>query len=181
MLLNYLITVYLNQDAVHDSNGPVSFAEIENNTTASIVELSNTLGNLDETHCSCSKHSAKRVWEASLSSLKSKKVKGVNLDHFHSHSNKNLDPKSDVYDTCSPGCSLANSKHEILSSIYPKNPTNQCTQNFCQEFGSVNVASKDLNSEENTLGKSFKIMLMNIADETKKTQLMKVRYQFIVF
>ncbi|XP_031736278.1 uncharacterized protein LOC116406184 [Cucumis sativus] len=173
MLLNYLITVYLNQDAVHDSNGPVSFAEIENNTTASIVELSNTLGNLDETHCSCSKHSAKRVWEASLSSLKSKKVKGVNLDHFHSHSNKNLDPESDVYDTCSQGCSLANSKHEILSSIYPKNPTNQCTQNFCQEFGSVNVASEDLNSEENTLGKPFKIMLMNIADETKKTQLMK--------
>ena len=127
MLLNYLITVYLNQDAVHDSNGPVSFAEIENNMTASMTA------------------------------------------------------KSDVYDTCSQGCSLANSKHEILSSIYPKNPTNECTQNFYQEFGSVNVASEDLNSEENTLGKSFKIMLMNIADETKKTQLMKVRYQFIVF
>ena len=159
----------------------VSFAEIENNTTTSIEKLSNTLGNLDETHCSCSKHSAKRVWKASLSSLKSKKVKGVNLDHFHSHSNKNLDPESDIYDTCCQGCSLANSKHEILSSIYPKNPTNQCTQNFCQEFGSVSVASEDLNSEENTLGKPFKIMLMNIADKTKKTQLMKVRYQFIVF
>ncbi|XP_008449211.1 uncharacterized protein LOC103491160 isoform X3 [Cucumis melo] len=163
-----------NQDAVHDSNGPVSFAEIENNTTASIAELSNTIGNLDETHCSCSKQSAKRVWEASLSSLKSKKVKGVNLDHFHSDSNKNLVPKSNGYNACSQACSLANSKHEILSSIYPKKPTNKYTQNFCQEFGSVNVASEDLNCEENTLGKSFKIMLMNIADEAKKTQLMKV-------
>lgn len=173
-----MLTDPQNQDAVHDSNGPVSFAEIENNTTASIAELSNTIGNLDETHCSCSKQSAKRVWEASLSSLKSKKVKGVNLDHFHSDSNKNLVPKSNGYNACSQACSLANSKHEILSSIYPKKPTNKYTQNFCQEFGSVNVASEDLNCEENTLGKSFKIMLMNIADEAKKTQLMKVRHEF---
>ncbi|XP_038881371.1 uncharacterized protein LOC120072912 isoform X2 [Benincasa hispida] len=163
------------QDAVHDCNSPDSFAEIENHRTASIAELSNTIGNLDETHCSCSTQSAKRVWEASLSSLKSKKVKGVHLPHFHSDSNKNFVPESNGYDTFSQACSLANSKHEILASISLKNPsTSNYTQNFCKEFGSVNVASEGLDCEENTLGKSFKIMLMNIADEAKKTQLMKV-------
>lgn len=161
---------------MHDCNGPVSFAEVENHRTASIAELSNTIGNLDETHCSCSTQSVKRVWEASLSSLKSKKVKGVHLHHFHSDSNKSFVPKSNGCDTCSQACSLANSKHEILASVSPKNPsTSNYTQNFCKEFGSVNVPSEDLVCEElHTLGKSFKIMLMNIADEAKKTQLMKV-------
>lgn len=168
-----MLTDPQSQDAVHDCNVPVSFAEIENRRTASIAELSNTIGNLDETHCSCSTQSTKRVWEISLSSLKSKKVKGVHPHHFHSDSNQNF-AKSNGCDTYSQACSLANSKHEILASISPKNPsTSNYTQNFCKEFGS-DVASKDLDCEDNTLGKSFKIMLMNIADEAKKTQLMKV-------
>lgn len=168
---------------MHDCNGPVSFAEIENPRTASIAELSNAIDNLDETHCSCSTQSAKRVWKASLSSLKSKKVKGVHLHHFHSDSNKDFVPNSNGFDNCSQACSLGYSKHEILARGSPKDfSTSKCTQNFGNGFGNVNVASEDLVCEElHTLGKSFKIMLMNIADETKKTQLMKVRCQFINF
>ncbi|XP_022153880.1 uncharacterized protein LOC111021292 isoform X2 [Momordica charantia] len=165
-----------NQDAVHGCNRPASFNEIENRRTASRVEISNTTGHLDERHCSCSTQSAKRVWEASLSSLKSKKVKGVHLHHFNSDSSQNFIPKGNGCDTCSQEYSLGNSKHEILASGSPKNPsTSNSTQNFCEEFGNVNMASKAHQCEElPTLGKSFKIMLMNIADEAKKTQLMKV-------
>ncbi|XP_022924960.1 uncharacterized protein LOC111432350 isoform X1 [Cucurbita moschata] len=165
-----------NQDVVPDCNGPVSFAEVENSKTASIAELTKNIGNLDEIQCSCSTQRAKRGWEASLSSLKSKKVKGVHLQHSHPDSNRSFVPESNGSDTCSQACSLANSKHEILASLPPKNlSTSKYTQNFCEEFGSVKVASEDLVCKGlHTRGKSFRIMLMNIADEAKKTQLVKV-------
>lgn len=110
----------------------------------------------DVKHCSCSTQGAKRRFsEASLSSLKSKRVKGGKPKEYEldCHCNFVLESQKGN-DNCFDGCvSLGTSEDKCFSS-------------GCVE----NTAKAELESE----GKCFRIMLMNIADETKKMTLKKV-------
>lgn len=121
-------------------------------------------------HCSCSSQGAKkRVWEASLSSLKSKKVKGGHSAGCQLDSNQGL-ALEDNETRGMPGC-------KSLVEITPSHPvTTNCMRNDAKETGpvcmslSVLLVSKELQS----YGGCFRIMLMNIADDSKKAHLTKV-------
>ncbi|XP_038697506.1 uncharacterized protein LOC119995167 isoform X1 [Tripterygium wilfordii] len=107
--------------------------------------------------CTCSTQNAKRkVWEASLSSLKSKKVKGSHLLDCSSESAWGLIPESDCTAPCFNGCSW-----EMVNNSIEGKPF---------EMTSKALVGKEVCSN----GEYLKVMLMNIADDTKKTSLTKV-------
>lgn len=145
-------------------------------------ELSEIGAEPNAKHFSCSTKGAKRrVWEASLSSLKSKKIKG-------SHSIAcQLDscPKaleSDGNLSCFHGYSLDTLRSKALLGVTPTASVRQsrCLEKSAEEHKSVNIfpegpASKELQSK----GECFRIMLMNIADDAKKTCLTKVNPEYL--
>ncbi|XP_062167869.1 uncharacterized protein LOC133874051 [Alnus glutinosa] len=141
------------------------------------AELSKKGADPNVKHCSCSTQGAKRrVWEASLSSLKSKKVKGSHSIDCQVDSNCGLALGSVENDSCFQGCSLETSKNKSLVRETPRVPLSlNCVEKIAEEHGSVNVmpealASKDFQSK----GECFRIILMNIADDAKRTHLIKV-------
>lgn len=114
----------------------------------------------------------KRVWEASCTSLKSKKVKGTQssdseMGHYPAQtSNGTMFNSSDRNylltsgnDYFSDGC-LKNSRSNIETSkeCIAVNTTNS-------DSGGVDISSAS---------KCFRVMLMNIADDNKKSNLTKV-------
>ena len=111
---------------------------------------------VDVKNCSCSSLGAKkRVWASSCTSLKSKKVKGGH------HVDCQLD-----------------SKGFILGS---DTRNNCCLEKDDIDCRAVNITSVDCGVEEPLSGgKCYRIMLMNIADNAKKSGLTKV-YKFLHF
>lgn len=125
----------------------------------------------EEKRCSCSaEQTRKRIWEASCTSLKSKKVKGGHTS----------DCQSDVKDSASgsenncPGKSstfISGDKFLCDEDIL----TNNClgkNNESCQSLDVMSqhhVSCKDLSTE-----KCFRVMLMNIADNKKKSGLTKI-------
>ncbi|KAL5059263.1 hypothetical protein RYX36_030867 [Vicia faba] len=111
------------------------------------------------TNCSQSTKVKKRAWEASLSSLKSKKVKGSQLVDCQSDSSWGFVSEADRANPCyvevSHGDTLITKKSEkcIGDHIHFKAP---------------------INLKPPSTKQCFRIMLMNINDEAKKTQLAKV-------
>ena len=104
-------------------------------------------------HCFQSTKSAKRAWEASISSLKSKRVKGSQL----------VDCQSD----CSWGfMSEADRSNPYFLGVHHVGPLKANNFEKCIEA--------PINKELLSTKQCFRIMLMNIADDTKKTQLTKV-------
>ncbi|KAJ7976715.1 PAX-interacting protein 1 [Quillaja saponaria] len=103
------------RDSMHGHKDSSPFAREDNNRMGIVAELSKDGADVDLKHNPYFTQGAKRVWEASLSSLKSKKVKGTHLIDY------------------------AQVGKEMLSE---------------KQF--------------------FRIMLMNIADESKMTHLIKV-------
>ncbi|KAI5427184.1 uncharacterized protein LOC127126386 isoform X2 [Lathyrus oleraceus] len=98
------------------------------------------------TNCSQSTKVKKRAWEASLSSLKSKRVKGSQL----------IDCQSDsCYVEASHGDTLITKKSE------------KCIGDHMYFEAPINLKSPSTKQ-------CFRIMLMNINDDAKKTQLAKV-------
>lgn len=159
------------------SKDPLSFAGADCNKMTGGAELSKKGADPNVKHCSCSTQGAKRrVWEASLSSLKSKKVKGSHSIDCQVDSNCGLALGSVENDSCFQGCSLETSKNKSLVRDTPKVPlSHNCVEKIAEEHGSVNVmpealASKDFQSK----GECFRIILMNIADDAKRTHLIKV-------
>ncbi|KAF5938181.1 hypothetical protein HYC85_025687 [Camellia sinensis] len=128
-------------------------------------------------HCSCSSlGEKKRVWEASYTSLKSKKVKGCHQVDCQLDS-RDFVPESDgTNDSSFHGCSSGISKNKSLVDVTPRDPLSSTylekTNEECQP---VNIISEDHDSNE-LLAKeeSFRIMLMNIADNAKKSSLTKI-------
>ncbi|CAK7342698.1 unnamed protein product [Dovyalis caffra] len=112
----------------------------------------------------------RRHWEASFSSLKTKKVKGSHRPEYGSDSERvKTDP-------CFRGCSLGNSKNSSFAEATSMDPlTHNCMEENAKEDRSSNTTSEALVSKEfQSKGECFKIMLMNIADADKKMHLTKL-------
>ncbi|XP_024025448.1 uncharacterized protein LOC21398602 [Morus notabilis] len=136
------------QDEVQGYRDSLPFNIGKSNKFVSVEELYKAGVDADVMRCSSTQGSgAKRVWEASLSSLKSKKVKGSYLVGCQSGSNWSLDSESGRDGSCYHTCPLVASENKSLTGLPPKDPSTS---------------------------KCFKIMLMNIADDTKKEVLTKV-------
>lgn len=128
-----------------------------------------------EANCSCSAHCAqKRVWEASLSSLKSKKVKGSHQIFCPLDSSWDcVSGNGKIDDASFVGCSLGATGNRSLTEVPPGYTlASGYIEKNVEDFGSF---SKDqLSIEHQGKGEAFRIMLMNIADDTKKAHLTKV-------
>lgn len=120
-------------------------------------------------NCCCSATgSKKRVWEASCTSLKSKKIKGC-----QSHSkldSQNVETHCSVH-----GSSLATSINKPLIDLAPGGPsTYNCLEKKAEDLAVANFTSGYGNEELLPRRKGFRIMLMNIADAAKQSRLIKV-------
>jgi hypothetical protein len=159
------------------SKDPRSFAGADCNKMAGDPELSKKGADPNLKHCSCSTQGAKRrVWEASLSSLKSKKVKGSHSIDCQIDSNCGLALGSVENGSCFRGCSLETSKNTSLVRDTPRAPwSRNCMEKIVQEHGSVNVMQEALASTDfQSKRECFRIILMNIADDAKRNHLIKV-------
>ncbi|KAK6244237.1 hypothetical protein QUC31_010646 [Theobroma cacao] len=149
-------------------------------SSAPDISLGQKAANVAAKQCSCSSQGAKRkVWEASLSSLKTKKVKGTHEIDSHQNgcqldSNRRIIADSDRYGSWLDRCSVSTDK-----SLVEVTPGVSLINNFMEseaQEGRPNcmtpeaLATKELQSNRDC----FRIMLMNIADDTKKTHLTKV-------
>lgn len=157
----------------------VPLTRVDPSMLGSGAELSNIGTDADETHLPCSKQPScakRKVWEASTSSLKSKKVKGCHLVGFKSESNCSLVPETDGSDSCLKGCSLVSSKCKSLVADHPRDLlASSHKENIAEECGLINITSETLVRKEfQSQPEFFKIMLMNIADNRKKANLTKV-------
>jgi len=109
-------------------------------------------------YCSQSTKGAKRTWEASLSSLKSKRVKGSQLVDNQSGSSCGFILETDEANPCFV---------EVLHDPLITKGSGKCIENNLHLEAPINI-------EPPSTKQSFRIMLMNIADDAKKTQLTKV-------
>ncbi|XP_048322061.2 uncharacterized protein LOC107431598 isoform X5 [Ziziphus jujuba] len=118
----------------------------------------------------------RRVWESSLSSLKSKKVKGSHLVGCHCGSNCDIVCESDGYYSCFQRCTLDGSKNDKLVGLPPINTlTGSSEEKIAQGCDAGNLTTEaPIRKEFHSQRQCYKIMLMNIADDTKKAHLTKV-------
>ncbi|KAL9411625.1 hypothetical protein AB3S75_045263 [Citrus x aurantiifolia] len=152
-------------EPVHGSGELAAFENVlSSNMTVGAAQIGADTG---AKHCSCSQ-GTKRRWEASTSSLKSKKVKGSNCADCHLDSYRSL--ASAGGETvgllgCKPSQEITPSNHVTVD----------CTGNDAKEDRPVCTTSAAFISKEfQSNGKCFRIMLMNIADDSKKVHLTKV-------
>ncbi|KAK7378104.1 hypothetical protein VNO80_03540 [Phaseolus coccineus] len=110
-------------------------------------------------YCSQSTKRAKRTWEASLSSLKSKRVKGSQLVDNQSGSSCGFILETD--DEANP-CFV-----EVLHDPSITKGSGKCIENNLHLEAPIKI-------EPPSTKQCFRIMLMNIADDAKKTQLTQV-------
>lgn len=111
------------------------------------------------TYCSQSIKVEKRAWEASLSSLKSKRVKGSQLVDCQSGSSWGFISDADRTNSC---------------SMEAPHRDSLMTKNSEKYIGDHLHAEAPVNLELPSTKQRFRIMLMNITDQAKKTQLEKV-------
>lgn len=125
----------------------------------------------------------RRVWESSLSSLKSKKVKGSHLVGCQSGSNWDIVCESDGYYSCCQRCTPESSKNDKLVGLPPKNTlTSSSAQKIAQGCGAGNITSETpIRKEFHSQRQCYKIMLMNIANDTKKAHLTKVYRVYLTY
>ncbi|KAG8646596.1 hypothetical protein MANES_09G016500v8 [Manihot esculenta] len=142
------------------------------------AELEKIEADIDVKCCSCYTQGTKRVWEASLSSLKSKRVKGSHQTDCETESIMALDSGSgsERTDPCFNKCPLGISKSCSFIGVTSTNPlTSHCMEDNAKKGRTINMASEALGSKElPSKRESIRIMLMNIADDAKKMHLTKV-------
>lgn len=133
------------------------------------------VGTDDEANCSCSAPGVKkRIWEASLSSLKSKKVKGSHQICYQLDSNWDIvSGNGKIDNACFGGCPLDTTTNESLaefslSNILARSHVEKNVEDFRP------LSKHQLSIELQEKGEGFRIMLMNIADDTKRAHLTKV-------
>ncbi|PQM34498.1 uncharacterized protein Pyn_09296 [Prunus yedoensis var. nudiflora] len=158
---------------------PVPLIREDSSKFVSAAEVFTSGVDADVRHCSCSKQvscAKRKVWEASMSSLKSKKVKGSHQVGCQSESNFSLVSETDGSDSCLQGCSFVSYKDKPLVADPPRDLLGSSyKEKNAEECGPVNITSETLVRKEfQTQREFFKIMLMNIADDTKKANLTKV-------
>ncbi|KAL6336906.1 hypothetical protein AAG906_036220 [Vitis piasezkii] len=148
-----------NHESINVCRDLVPFEEVDCNNMTNDVRLTG-VGTDVEANCSCSAHGAKkRVWEASLSSLK--------FQLGYCFGNGKID------NVCFVGCSLGTTRNESLSEVLPRDILSSSYVE--KNVEDCRPLSKDqLSFELQEKGEGFRIMLMNIADDTKKAHLTKI-------
>ncbi|CAA3011239.1 microcephalin isoform X1 [Olea europaea subsp. europaea] len=116
--------------------------------------------------CSCSElGTKKRLWEASYTSLKSKKVKGAHVIDCQLGSDDSVPGRDGRNDCCFNNNSYpAISGGKFSNDIFPNKDGKACKVTI-EDCGALEVPSSVL---------SFRIILMNIADDNKKSNLTKI-------
>ncbi|XP_062117920.1 uncharacterized protein LOC133831569 [Humulus lupulus] len=154
------------------------FSRRESKLSSKLVcvrKLFKTGDNADVNHCSCSTQcsGAKRIWEASLSSLKSKKVKGSHPVGCQLSSVSDLALESSRNDCSYQTCPVAASKNKSLDGLQSNCSTCGCEHNAkgCAMGKTISEACVG-KGHPHTEG--YNIVLMNIADANKKAHLGKV-------
>lgn len=143
--------------AVGSKHGHIGFNEMESQTLLK--------------KCSCSaSESNKRTWETSHTCVKSKKIKGGHQTDCDLHS------KDISLESVSGNSFSAISKSKCQVGITPKD---HLTSHFLEK-NAVEATADNLTYEGNSSrvissrGTNFRIMLMNIADDSKKANLTKI-------
>ncbi|KAE8710999.1 N-acetyltransferase, putative isoform 2 [Hibiscus syriacus] len=135
--------------------------------------------NIVAKQCSCVSQGTKRkVWEASLSSLKTKKLKGTQQIDSHQNgcqlaSDWHIIP--DIDGSQLDGCSFLSTDKSSMAVTPGVSLVNNCMLNKAQEGRPRCMTPEALTTEEFQLHREcFRIMLMDIADDSKKANLIKV-------
>lgn len=139
----------------------------------SFVDVANT----DWNQCQCLGVSKKRrIWEATLSSLKSKKVKGAHSTDCQIRSDRSLTTENMGKECCMAEYSLGIPRdHQLAETIFENPLTSTDAEKCLRNCVALTRPSEALHTNElQSKGGCFKIMLMNIADDSKKTHLTKV-------
>jgi len=134
------------------------FAQVNDDRQSTGAESSQDGIGANVNYCSQSTKGAKRTWEASLSSLKSKRVKGGQLVGYQSGSSCGFILETDEANSCFV---------EALHDPSIIDGSEKCVENCLHLEAPINI-------EPPSTKQCFRIMLMNIADDAKKTQLTKV-------
>ncbi|XP_030520551.1 uncharacterized protein LOC115734104 isoform X1 [Rhodamnia argentea] len=135
------------------------------------AELSDCRAHGDVDHCHCSGQGKKRiVWEATLSSLKSKKVKGSQQADCLLHCDGYPVLESERSDFRFKGCLSGLSRNNFLGEAIPSNHNENNAKITTLDTASAALLQNEVHSGETC----FRIMLMDIADDTKKAHLTKV-------
>lgn len=140
----------------HHCSDSVAFARANDDRGATDAERSH---DANVKYRSQSSNGVKRAWEASLSSLKSKRVKGSQLVVCQSDSSWGFISEADGADPC-----FVEVPH--VDPLITKN-----AEKFTGDYLHLEAP---FNKELPSAKQCFRIMLMNIADDAKKTQLTKV-------
>ncbi|XVF56231.1 hypothetical protein PTKIN_Ptkin06aG0102100 [Pterospermum kingtungense] len=137
--------------------------------------------NIADKQCSCSSQGEKRkIWDVSSSSLKTKKVKGTHQIDSHEngcqlHSNWHIIPDSDRNDSRLNVCSFVSANKSLMEVTPGVSLVNNCMGNEAQEGRPSCMTPEALTINELQSNREcFRVMLMNIADDPKKTHLIKV-------
>ncbi|KAL3819743.1 hypothetical protein ACJIZ3_005648 [Penstemon smallii] len=143
----------------------------------SVVNASVVMEDGSETNahdCSCSMlGTKKRTWEASCTSLKSKKVKGTHSSGSQIGSQCPVwTSDGRIISSCDRNC-LLNSGNKHLSDASPKNSVNNSSYETNEDCRTGKITNEDFNRPDDS-STAIRIMLMNIADENKKSNLTKI-------
>ncbi|KAI9082066.1 hypothetical protein K1719_035991 [Acacia pycnantha] len=143
-------------------------------TLPAVAGLANDGVDAEMEDCSNSTKGAKRIWEASLSSLKSKRVKGSHLIDGRSESSWGFVSEVDRTNSCFVGCSWGVSSGRRSMGLPCDDSLIVQEKNSQKLKGDYLQLEAKVNNEQLSTKQCFRIMLMNIADDAKKTHLTKV-------
>ncbi|XP_054782488.1 uncharacterized protein LOC129289715 isoform X2 [Prosopis cineraria] len=138
-----------------------------------VVRLANNGVGAEMKDCSNSTKGAKRTWEASLSSLKSKRVKGSHLVDSGSESSWGFVSEVARTSSCFVGCSWGVSSGKSSVERPCGDSLSVQGKNSEKPKGDYLQLEAQVNNEQLSTKQCFRIMLMNITDDAKKTHLTK--------
>ncbi|KAI3967796.1 hypothetical protein MKX01_039188 [Papaver californicum] len=150
--------------SVEDCENSSSLNGVESNREINLVRLAD---NADTKTCSCSGKGVKRrAWEASLSSLKSKKIKGGHCNDCHVDFTCDLSLECDRANISgSYGSSGDKFCSDVILKILPM--INSCQVIHAAKSRLANNLTDEDRGHELSTGECHRIMLMNIADDVK--------------
>ncbi|XP_020275882.1 uncharacterized protein LOC109850310 isoform X2 [Asparagus officinalis] len=128
------------------------------NRTGVNPETTDNRCNANEKNSSCSQRGKRCMWEASLSSLKSKRIRGSRSTEDRQDNQDCDSDRVKETDTACKGCSKEISRYRPPEEIIPSNPAD------------INLSDTAFVQK----GNCPRIMFMNIADDAKKTCLTKI-------
>jgi hypothetical protein len=152
-------TGFDSQNPKNCCNDTVASARANDDGQANGADCSQDENYANVANCSQSTKAPKRAWEASSSSLKSKRVRGSQIADCHSDSSWGFVSEADRTNPCS-------SEAPHYNTAITKNST-KCIGDHMHVEAPISLKLPSTKQ-------CFRIMLMNITDDAKKTQLAKV-------